>query len=190
MNLYKLVRNTKVNKKKMPNASNNCGMEKGLQLKNISRELVKNELALLHRKNQGELMDSIDSIQYIVLQSSRTRCDQSYSVEQMMRDHIASGLRTIGYHFYIQRDGTMTQHRRLLEVGEHAQLYNHCSIGICYEGGLDTDGKPTYILTDAQYTKLAELLQALHELFPEAKVIGHHVFRDSISKGENYLTTN
>lgn len=147
------------------------------QYKNIGRELVENELALLHRKNQGKLMDSIDSIQYIVLQSTLTRADESYPVKQMMRDHKAWGLRTIGYHFYIQRDGTMTQHRRLLEVGEFSKIYNDCSIGISYEGGVDVDDKETYILPDAQYDKLEELLQALHELFPKAIVVGHPIYR-------------
>ena len=43
---------------------------------------------------------------------------------------------------FFVRDGTMTQHRFLLEVGAHARPYNRCSIGICYEGGLDEHGKP------------------------------------------------
>lgn len=171
MNLYKNVKNIKEDKEKrekrgkMPLASDHEDMAKGLQLQKIAKELVKNELALLHRKNQGKLMDSLDSIQYIVL-------------------HRVCGLRTIGYHFYIQRDGTITQHRRLLEVGEYAQLYDHCSIGICYEGELDVNGNPNYVLADAQYDKLYELLQALHELFPQAKVIGHHVYRWSAPKDE------
>jgi hypothetical protein len=32
-------------------------------------------------------------------------------VEQLLRDHRKRGFRTIGYHFYIRRDGTLTQHR-------------------------------------------------------------------------------
>ena len=140
---------------------------------NIGKELVRNELTLLARKEQGELMASLDSIRFLVLHCSATRCNQNYTAEQMLRDHKARGFRTIGYHFYIRRDGTMTQHRRLLEVGAHARPYNRCSIGICYEGGLDKNGKPANTLTAEQYERLQELFGILHELFPEAKVVGH-----------------
>ena len=140
---------------------------------NIGKELVRNELTLLARKEQGELMASLDSIRFLVLHCSATRCNQNYTAEQMLRDHKARGFRTIGYHFYIRSDGTMTQHRRLLEVGAHARPYNRCSIGICYEGGLDKNGKPANTLTAEQYERLQELFGILHELFPEAKVVGH-----------------
>lgn len=140
---------------------------------NIGKELVRNELTLLARKEQGELMANLDSIRFLVLHCSATRCNHDYTAEQMLRDHKARGFRTIGYHFYIRRDGTMTQHRRLLEVGAHARPYNRCSIGICYEGGLNENGKPANTLTAEQYERLSGLFGILHELFPEAKVVGH-----------------
>lgn len=139
----------------------------------VGMELVRNELALLNRKEQGELMAGVDSIRFLVLHCSATKSTQHYSVVQMQKDHKARGFRTIGYHFYIQRDGTLTQHRRLLEVGAHARPYNRCSIGICYEGGLDENGKPANTLTMDQYNRLQELFYILHELFPKAKVVGH-----------------
>ena len=117
----------------------------------IGEEVARSERALLARMEDGEWMQSPFSVRFLVLHCSATRCNRSYTVEQMMRDHKARGFRTIGYHFYIRRDGTMTQHRRLLEVGAHARPYNRCSIGICYEGGLDE----------------------LHQLFPEAEIVGH-----------------
>ena len=109
---------------------------------NIGGELIRNELKLLTRMEQGNLMGGSNSVRFLVLHCSATRCNQSYTVEQMKKDHKSRGFMTIGYHFYIRRDGTMTQHRRLLEVGAHARPYNRCSIGICYEGGLDANGKP------------------------------------------------
>lgn len=71
------------------------------------------------------------------------------------------------------RAGIVTQHRRLLEVGAHARGYNRCSIGICYEGGLDASGKPADTRTPEQKTQLTELLLKLHRLFPSALVVGH-----------------
>lgn len=60
---------------------------------------------------------SANDIKYLVLHCSASRCNQDYSVEQLRRDHKARGFYDIGYHFYIRKDGTMTQHRMLLEIG-------------------------------------------------------------------------
>jgi len=98
-------------------------------------ELVRNERTLLARVEDGRMMMNADSIRFLVLHCSATRCNQDYSVEQLRRDHKSRGFYDIGYHFYARKDGTMTQHRLLLEVGAHARPYNRCSIGICYEGG-------------------------------------------------------
>ena len=95
-------------------------------------------------------MMSADSVKYLVLHCSATRRNQDYSAEQMRRDHKKRGFYDIGYHLYIRKDGTMTQHRFLLEVGAHARPYNRCSIGICYEGGLGENGKPCNTLTPEQ----------------------------------------
>lgn len=101
----------------------------------IGGEAVRNERTLLARVEDGELMQSSESVRFLILHCSATRRNQDYSVEQLIRDHKKRGFRTIGYHFYIRKDGTITQHRKLLEVGAHCRPYNRCSIGICYEGG-------------------------------------------------------
>ena len=94
-------------------------------------------------------MMSADDVKYIVIHCSATRRNQNYTVEQMRKDHKERGFYDIGYHFYIRKDGTRTQHRMLLEVGAHAKPYNRCSIGICYEGGLDEEGNSCNTLTRA-----------------------------------------
>ena len=100
---------------------------------NIGGGKVRSERMLLAKVENGKNMMSADSVRFLVLHCSATRCNQDYSVEQLRRDHKARGFYDIGYHFYIRKDGTMTQHRKLLEVGAHARPYNRCSIGICYE---------------------------------------------------------
>ena len=121
---------------------------------------------------QSQYMSAND-IKYLVLHCSASRCNEDYSVEQLRRDHKARGFYDIGYHFYIRKDGTMTQHRMLLEVGAHARPYNRCSIGICYEGGLDEQGKPCNTMTTEQETRLIDLFRNLKILFPKAKIVGH-----------------
>ena len=72
----------------------------------VGEEEVLNERELLVRVESGLMMDSTDSVRYIILHCSATRCNSDYTVEQLLRDHRARGFRTIGYHFYVRRDGT------------------------------------------------------------------------------------
>lgn len=139
----------------------------------IGEEEVLDERRLLAGVEGGNLMASAESVRYLILHCSATRRDRDYTVEQLMRDHKARGFRTIGYHFYIRKDGTVTQHRRLLEVGAHCRPFNRCSIGICYEGGLDEEGKPTDTRTERQTEQLKRLFQKLQKLFPKAEIRGH-----------------
>lgn len=139
----------------------------------VGEDSVRNERTLLSKVEDGQAMMSAQSVRFLVLHCSATRCDRDYSVQQMLRDHKARGFKGIGYHFYVRRDGTLTQHRTLLEVGAHARPYNRCSIGICYEGGLDSEGHPKDTRTPAQTKQLDALLYRLHKLFPQAEIAGH-----------------
>ena len=140
---------------------------------NIGGEKVRSERMQLAKVEDGKNMMSADSIKFLVLHCSASRCDQDYSVEQLRRDHKARGFYDIGYHFYIRKDGTMPQPSKLIEVGAHARPYNRCSIGICYEGGLDEHGKPYNTMTAEQETRLVDLFRNLKLLFPKAKIVGH-----------------
>ena len=140
----------------------------------IGVEETLNERRLLTEVESGLMMNGPESVRFLVVHCSATRADRDYTVEQLLRDHKTRGFRTIGYHLYIRRNGEVTQHRRLLEVGAHVRGYNRCSIGICYEGGLSaTDGKPADTRTPEQKQALRELLGKLHTLFPKALILGH-----------------
>lgn len=78
--------------------------------------------------------------------------------------------------------GTVSQHRRLLEVGAHCRPFNRCSIGICYEGGLDPDGHPADTRTAEQIERLRWLVRKLLKLFPQAQLRGHRDMPGSIPK--------
>ena len=53
----------------------------------IGEEVARSERALLARMEDGEWMQSPFSVRFLVLHCSATRCNRSYTVEQMMRDH-------------------------------------------------------------------------------------------------------
>lgn len=148
----------------------------------VSDDEVISERQLLASVEDGPMMQSADSVRYIILHCSATREDRDYTAEQLMRDHRRRGFRTVGYHFYIRRNGDITQHRKLLEVGAHCRPYNRCSIGICYEGGLDSRGAPADTRTPQQHEQLLLLLLRLHKLFPRAVIRGHRKMPHAIPK--------
>lgn len=115
------------------------------------------------------------TITLIIIHCSATPEGRSLSFEECRRDHIMHRhFRDIGYHFYITRDGTVHDGRPIEKVGAHCEGHNSHSIGICYEGGLDTNGKPADTRTEAQRKALKSLVERMHRLFPKALIVGHH----------------
>lgn len=112
-------------------------------------------------------------IKYLVIHCSATRCNVPFTVEQLRQCHLARGFRDIGYHFYITRNGALHHCRPMGEAGAHVKGFNLHSIGICYEGGLDADGRPADTRTQEQCERLSELLGILRRLYPDARIAGH-----------------
>ena len=148
----------------------------------VGGEETLNERTLLMQVESGLMMNGADSVRFIVIHCSATQSDRDYTVEQLLRDHKVRGFRTIGYHFYIRRSGIVTQHRRLLEVGAHVRGLNRCSIGICYEGGLNEEGLPADTRTYAQKCALLDLLRRLKNDYPKARILGHYQLAPSVHK--------
>ena len=140
----------------------------------VGEEEVLNEHHLLTKVESGLMMNGADSVRFLIVHCSATRVDCDYTVKQLLHDHKARGFRTIGYHFYITRDGEIHPGRPLEKVGAHCRNHNAHSIGICYEGGLDADGQAKDTRTLAQRGALLALLRELKKKFPEALIIGHH----------------
>lgn len=115
------------------------------------------------------------TITLIIIHCSATPEGRSLSFEECRRDHIMHRhFRDIGYHFYITRDGTVHDGRPIEKVGAHCEGHNSHSIGICYEGGLDANGKPADTRSEAQRKALKSLVERMHRLFPKALIVGHH----------------
>jgi len=111
-------------------------------------------------------------INLIVIHCSATRENRSFPVTSLIACHQARFGFT-GYHYYITRDGQTYQTRHENLVGAHARHYNKHSIGVCYEGGLDANGRPADTRTEAQKHALWALLKSLRQDYPEAKILGH-----------------
>ena len=116
-----------------------------------------------------------EDVRFLVVHCSATRCNQIFSTEKLIK----TGLERFGqvsYHYYVRRNGsivpTLTESMR----GVHVVGYNHCSIAVCYEGGLNEHGVAADTRTTLQKHALYELLKQLHEDYPKARIIGHRDF--------------
>ena len=129
--------------------------------------------ACKNNKNPLTLQAIMRKITHIIIHCTATRADRSFSVQSLEASHKARGFITIGYHYYITRDGQVHPCRPESMVGAHARHHNAHSIGICYEGGLDARGIPADTRTDAQKRSMAALLRSLRLDYPDACIIGH-----------------
>ena len=111
-------------------------------------------------------------IDLIVIHCSATRCNRSFPVTALIRCH-AERFGFTGYHYYITRDGHTYQTRHEQLIGAHAKGYNKHSLGVCYEGGLDENGKPADTRTPKQIKSLLKLLRRLKAAHPDAIILGH-----------------
>ena len=104
---------------------------------------------------------------------SATREGQHLPPEILDWMHRTRGFSGTGYHYYIRRSGAVHNARPIAQIGAHTRGYNHHSIGICYEGGLDAQGNPTDTRTPEQRAVLRLLVEQLKRKFPAARVCGH-----------------
>lgn len=113
-------------------------------------------------------------IDRIIVHCSATNPTQDFDASDIDRWHKARKWSGIGYHFVIKLDGSTECGRRLEDVGAHAFGYNKRSIGICYIGGVDMNGKPTDTRTDEQKRALRSIIGLLKIDYPKARVMGHN----------------
>lgn len=138
-------------------------------------------------------MKTIDAI---VIHCSASRAGQDLRASDIDKMHREQGYKMIGYNYVIDLDGTIEKGRPLTMDGAHCKTsglsgtpYNKHSIGICYVGGLDKDGKAADTRTNAQKISLIRLVYELMEKYPIKEVIGH---RDASpdKNGDGKITKN
>jgi N-acetylmuramoyl-L-alanine amidase len=112
-------------------------------------------------------------VDLIVIHCSATKETVNYTFEQCISDHKARGFNTCGYHRYIRRDGTIHEGRPLDAVGAHVSGHNSRSIGICYEGVLDSNGKAKDTRTPEQKESILKCIQEALSYGKIKRITGH-----------------
>lgn len=117
------------------------------------------------------------SINEIIVHCSATAEGRAFTVADIDRWHRQRGFNSIGYHYVIYLDGSVHAGRPVDKIGAHCLHHNNHSIGVCYIGGLASDGKtPKDTRTEAQRRSLLALFASLRQKFPKVVIHGHRDF--------------
>ena len=109
-------------------------------------------------------------IKEIIIHCSATREGEDISVDTIKDWHVnGRGWSDIGYHFYVDIEGEIHGGRDIAKIGAHCKGHNRNSIGICYCGGVEADGKtPKDTRTKDQRVALVSILRTLKAMYPNA----------------------
>ena len=118
----------------------------------------------------------------IILHCSATKENADFSAADIKKWHLQRGFKNIGYHYVIRLDGTVEAGRKEDEIGAHCLGHNKDSLGICYIGGLDSNGTPKDTRTNEQKKSLVKLVLKLMKKYNISieNVRGHYEFANKV----------
>lgn len=107
------------------------------------------------------------TIKEIILHCSATAEGKDFKAKDIKKWHVEGNKWSdIGYHYVIDLDGTIELGRTVQKTGAHVTGHNTNTIGICYVGGVATDGKtPKDTRTPAQKKSLITLVKILLDTY-------------------------
>ena len=113
----------------------------------------------------------------------------SAKVEEIRRWHVEdNGWSDIGYHFLIDRDGSIAKGREVDVQGAHCRGHNATTIGICLIGGhgSNENDTPSEHFTAVQMAALRTLIDRMREEFPAIRTVsGHNQYAAKACPGFN-----
>jgi len=76
----------------------------------------------------------VRKIDKIILHCSASDNPKHDSIDVIRKWHLERGFSDVGYHFFINKNGTIQEGRKISAIGAHCQGHNATSIGICLHG--------------------------------------------------------
>ena len=118
------------------------------------------------------------TIEKLIVHCSATREGQHITIDTIRDWHVnGRGWKDVGYHYIIYLDGSIKKGRQDNVPGAHCRQNNRSSLGICYIGGVEQDGKtPKDTRTAKQIESLDALLLTLKAIHTDSVVHGHRDF--------------
>ena len=142
-----------------------------VKVKNITKKLKRHPTREYAKRE-------LEQINNVVIHHSATKSGtpQSYA-----RYHVDThGWPGIGYHYVIQKDGTIYQTNELDTISFHVSGHNTRSIGICLTGHYDQQAVP-----EIQLQQCGKLIASLRSMLPkEIEISGHRDFSTKSCPGD------
>ncbi|MCB5411765.1 peptidoglycan recognition protein family protein [Pseudogemmobacter faecipullorum] len=144
--------------------------------------------AMIHQGSAGH------PVREIIVHCSATRPewmkDRSLAEKraEIRRWHVeGNGWKNIGYHWLIDRDGSVTAGRGEHEIGSHVSGHNAGTIGICLIGGHGSAEGDLFArhFTKAQDLALRQLIAAISGRTGITKISGHNQYAAKACPGFN-----
>lgn len=111
---------------------------------------------------------------HIVIHKAATKPSMDIDVDWIADIHVVeNGWDDVGYHYFIQRDGTVDQGRDITMQGAHCPGMNHKSVAICMAGGMaEGSSRSENNFTEAQWEALVATTQSIMD--------AHHIGVDGV----------
>ena len=106
---------------------------------------------------------------------------KSLTPEAIHAYHLSKGWAGIAYHYYIRKDGTVYEGRPEKMCGGHTTNWNHCAIGVCFEGNFQEEEMP-----EAQRKAGQALVADIVSRYPAIKIGRHSEFGQTACPGINF----
>jgi N-acetylmuramoyl-L-alanine amidase len=133
---------------------------------------------------QAEFKNITREVTEVVVHWTETPTNKNIGSEELNKIHLESGLKGIGYHYVIRRDGSLQRGRPVNIQGEHALVNNHDerSIGVVLVGGINVpSGTPNLenfisvqSLTRSQFNTFDHFCRGFYSRFPGGQIVGHN----------------
>lgn len=130
--------------------------------------------------------DKMKDYRYLIIHSSATKPSMDVPVERIEKWHLKRGWSGIGYHVYITRDGNVHLGRdldkdgsSLDEQGAHTLGLNRKSWALCYEGGMNEEGKAEDTRTPEQLIAMKAVIMMFQNVKPGLKIRGHRDYNQT-----------
>lgn len=112
----------------------------------------------------------------IIVHCTSTMANPNVHVDVVNEWHKNRGFDCIGYHYLINTRGQIEIGRPLEMIGAHCRGHNANSIGICYVGGCDYDGRHMDTRTKEQKESMRILIDFLRAVYGKIPVHGHNYY--------------
>lgn len=98
------------------------------------------------------------------------------TVSDIKAEFKRKGWKNPGYHYLIDKEGTITQLLDLSKVANGVKGHNSDSVHVAYIGGIGSLKNENDTRTGEQKKSLLQIIKKLHKDFPEAQIKGHRDF--------------